>query len=167
MKTRSVVTAAALLAAPVACNRLGPSGFWTRHHADLIVFQENHQGPWGGHRVIHWAHAKASTFTEASARAFAERNGWKFVDSTPVLASELRTWVVRPNSMVFVLFGRDDQKLCLQFPRHIHTNSIVLKFETGWVRVEPGTGQSSPAHGYVQIDEEGKSMAVYHLWGEA
>lgn len=35
---------------------------------------------------------------------------------------------------------------------------------TGWIRVEPGTEQTRDATGYIQIEESGTRMAIYHLW---
>ena len=37
---------------------------------------------------------------------------------------------------------------------------------TGWIWVEPGTEQTRDATGYIQIEESGTRMAIYHLWGE-
>jgi hypothetical protein len=53
-----------------------------------------------------------------------------------------------------------------ELPRHIREASSVYTCKTGWIRVEPGTGISTGALGYVQIDKTGTRMAIYHLWGE-
>jgi hypothetical protein len=53
-----------------------------------------------------------------------------------------------------------------RFRRHIQDDSVVLRCETRWIRVDPGTNASSPAFGYIQIDQAGRRMAVYHKWGE-
>jgi hypothetical protein len=52
------------------------------------------------------------------------------------------------------------------FPRRISDDSVVSECKTGWIRVEPGSDQSSDALGYIQIEESGARMAIYHLWGE-
>ena len=62
-------------------------------------------------------------------------------------------------------FGRDNERQCLEFPRHIADDSIILKFDSNWMREDPGTNQMTPAYGYVQINKEGSAMAVYHFWG--
>jgi hypothetical protein len=150
----------------MSCSHASPAGFWTRYCNNMIVFNTSDQGPWGGSRVIHWSSPKMAAFYEQAVRAYAEENGWKYIDSVSVTSAELSTWVSQKDKKpYFVLFGRDNEYLCLKFPRHIMTDSVILKFESGWTREHPGSGEMTPAYGYIQINKEGTSMAVYHLWG--
>jgi hypothetical protein len=53
-----------------------------------------------------------------------------------------------------------------RFPRAIKSDSLVSRCKSGWIRVAPGSGVESDAHGYIQLDVAGRRLAVYHLWGE-
>jgi hypothetical protein len=82
----------------------------------------------------------------------------------------MNTWL-EGNRPVFPLFsGEPASKISgsgLYFPRHISEDSLIVRCETGWIRVAPGTDKSSPAFGYIQVSDDGSQMAVYHLWGDA
>jgi hypothetical protein len=52
------------------------------------------------------------------------------------------------------------------FPRWFSGPVKLYKFRTGWVTIEPGTGNSNEENGFVLINSDGTEMAVYHLWGE-
>ena len=67
-----------------SCSYTSPADFWTRYKNDLIVFNTSDQGPWGGSRVIHWSSPKAAAFSVISIRAFAEKHGWKYVETISV-----------------------------------------------------------------------------------
>jgi hypothetical protein len=54
----------------------------------------------------------------------------------------------------------------LEFPRHINGDSIVYECYSGWMRVEPGSAIGRDAFGYIQLEQSGTRMAVYHLWGD-
>ena len=58
-------------------------------------------------------------------------------------------------------FGKTTRKTCW-FRGQIK----VFKFRTGLVTIEPGTDNSIEENGFVVVKEDGKEMAVYHLWGE-
>ena len=54
-----------------------------------------------------------------------------------------------------------------EFPRHIAGDSVVLKFDSRWMREDPGTNEMSTAYGYLQLCKDGRQMIVYHLWGNS
>jgi hypothetical protein len=54
-----------------------------------------------------------------------------------------------------------------QFPRHITGDLVVLKFNSGWMREDPGTNEMSTAYGYAVLSKDGRQLAVYHLWGNS
>ena len=124
------------------CSRLMPAGFWTSYRADLISGSFSDQGPWGGTRWVLWTAQTAGTFTTKDVMEFAGAEGWKCSSAGNDLP--------------------DVQGM----PRHIREASDVFACSTGWIRVEPGTGETSDSSGYVQIEKSGTRMAVYHLWGE-
>ena len=51
------------------------------------------------------------------------------------------------------------------YPRHIEGACIVLVFDSGWIREDPGTNETSTAHGYALLSEDGRKMAIYQFWG--
>jgi hypothetical protein len=150
---------------------LGPAGFWTAYRPDDIVEKNSDQGPWGGSMWIHWAAASPSAFDLGEAVRFAEGNGWTCGEPETYPAARLSTWMHLGRPVFPLFFGEPDGGTIdagnAEFPRHILHDSLIVRCETGWMRVAPGTGDSSPAYGYIQISAEGSLLAVYHLWGEA
>lgn len=172
MRTSIAIRLSCILAALsvlVCCARLAPAGFWSTYHADLIVRKHSDQGPWGGSRWMHWEAPAPGTFTTADAVRFASSHGW--VCQSPVLysAGRMSAWRLSGNPVFPIHSGPADhspERLAEGFPRHIEGDSFVVPCDSDWIRVEPGSGVSTAAPGFIQVDRSGARMAVYHLWGE-
>jgi hypothetical protein len=61
---------------------------------------------------------------------------------------------------------RPNNDVVARLPRFIEDDSSVIACKSVWTRVEPDTGKTTSALGYIQINARGTSMAVYHVWGE-
>ncbi len=156
-----------------ACRSTTPAGFWSNFHNDLLIKNLSDQGPWGGHRAMHWQSDKQQTFTAKDVLAFASSKGWIFTDSSYFTSLEVKRWV-NTGSDVFPLSydgfhasvsGVNNMKN-LDFPRWIYSDCTVFSFKTGWVVYEPGTENSTEVNGFVLLSQDGKEMSVYQLWGE-
>ena len=157
-----------------ACARLAPAGFWASYRPELIENKSSDQGPWGGARWIQWASDKPGTFVEGDVKEWATDNGWTYCDRTEYPAQVVATeWRFSDGRRVFPLLDRHPELLPtggsssfgVQFPRHMAGDLIVLRFDTAWMREDPGTNEMTPAYGYVVLGEEGRKLAVYHFWG--
>jgi hypothetical protein len=140
----------------VGCHSLTPSGFWKGYRSDSIVKQFSDQGPWGGERWILWQAVTTEGFSEADAQRFAVGHGWKFLERVEVSAASIGT---------SSLFKKESDLARENFPKLISGESVVLKFESGWMCEDPGTNEMSTAYGYVQLSKDGRQMVVYHHWG--
>ncbi len=113
---------------------------------------------------MHWESNRA-VFTLEKVKKFAKENGWEYVDSVVIPADTLAKW----KEGGFKFSYTDDfwegysNKL---FPLKIVSNSKLLRFKTGIIAVEPGNANETDVNGYVLVSDNGKQMAVYHLWGE-
>lgn len=150
------------------CGKASPAGFWTSYQRNAILNQASDQGPWGGSRWIHWLGNEPDSFRLGEVRKFALKNGWTCEEPNPYSADRMESWVGRNGPVFPMFFGEPGSQYPENdnFPRHILGDSIIVRCETGWIRVAPGSGESSPAFGYIQIASDGRRMAVYHLWGE-
>lgn len=136
----------------VACKFVrGPAGFWKTYESDLIVQKESDQGPWGGERAITWHSDSPGTLTFDNASRFAASQGWKLVERAHYDGGA--------GNVPFV------QQIKSMRPEFLRTPSTIGRFETGWIREEPGTEETSPAFGYVQVSDDGTQMYVHHFWG--
>jgi hypothetical protein len=168
------MTACLVLAevATLSCNSMAPAGFWRSFQKAFIVSQKSDQGPWGGWRWVEWRSDRPGTFRESNVRDFAERNGWKCSDRSEYSAQELATWHGRRRPIFPLLYPIDRGPTYYvdveRFPRTISVDSVVLKCDSGWTRSDPtGTAPSLvTAYGYIHISNDGRQMAVYHMWGE-
>lgn len=172
-KSSSRRACASLLLVTVAlgCGRLTPPGFWVSYRSELIHHKFSDQGPWGGSRSIFWMSPAPGTFRASDAIRFAASSGWSCGNPVRYSAAEISAWRYAGRPVFPLLFGSADHApndaSVLDFARYISEHSLVVECKTGWIRVEPGTGHERNAFGYIQIDERGTRMAVYHLWGEA
>jgi|SRR5579875_2928516 len=154
-----------------SCNKATPAGFWKNFKKDLLVKNISDQGPYGGHRAIHWKSDKTNSFTSNDALDFARKNGWTLIDSSAFNSDQTNKWTYN-NKAIFPLTntGFSDTQLndahLTDFPRWFGGQVSVYKFKTGWVTMEPGTDSSIEENGFVVINRDGTEMAVYHLWGE-
>ena len=64
-----------------------------------------------------------------------------------------------------LVFGGDDVHT-KDLKRHIVGDAVVIKCDSGWTKVDPGSGNSSAAYGYILLNNDRSKMAVYHFWGE-
>jgi hypothetical protein len=147
------------------CNRLTPAGFWKSYRSNFIVYKTIDQGLWGGDRVIHWVSEKAGTFSEEETLEYAKKHGWVFLERIELSSGELEKWKGFRVKQVFILINGSVNYDNDSFPRHISEDAVLLKFDSKWIREDPGTGQTSTAYGYVLISKNGQKMAIYHRWG--
>jgi len=174
MRTNFNAILAACLVGACACGPVGgPARFWKGYQSDLIVAEQSDQGPWGGWRWLQWRAGSSGVFQESAVRAFAERNGWEFVRRDEYTAKALEAWAAFKGQPIFPLLYPMDHgpqyfPASERFPRHISSDSVVLKYNSGWMRSDPvGPGADLMiAYGFIHVSKDGREMAVYHLWGE-
>ncbi len=170
MRTRTSARVAGVLlvaASLAACRSLVPAGFWKGYRSNLIIKQESDQGPWGGHRWICWDSPNSGTFSESDAKQFALDHGWKFLVRVEVPANALTRPTDTQPQAVSSLFHPGYDQARQDFPAYITGESVVLTFDSGWRREDPGTNETSTAVGYLQLSRDGRKMLVYHLWGNS
>lgn len=97
--------------------------------------------------MLRWTACDSVRFSRDGVRAFAERHGWKLIDEVDVEIAAREA-------------GSGNT-----YPRFMSVPSMVLRFDTGWMREEPGSGEMSRAVGYVQVARDGSSMYLFHFWG--
>lgn len=165
---RAVAIAAFVIV--LGCARASPAGFWTTYRPALIRDKYSDQGPWGGVRWIQWTSPTPGTFQAAEVLKFARTKGWSCKEPVTYSANQLRLWTFAARPVFPLHFGpadhRPDSQEVLKFPRSIADDSLISECQTGWMRVDPGSGKDKAALGYIQIDLAGRQLAVYHLWGE-
>lgn len=155
----------------MSCNKIMPAGFWKNYENHLLVTDISDQGPYGGHRAMHWENVRANIFNSKNAIDFAISNGWVFVDSSKFESSEIENWQYS-NQPVFPLShtgfdsSSSNNSTHSDFPRWIVLKLHVYKFKTGWITINPGTDDSMDENGFIVISNDGSKMSVYHLWGE-
>jgi hypothetical protein len=148
-KKRYVLLAIAAVVVFQSCRvARGPAGFWKLYRPEFVVSQHSDQGPWGGERQIEWRTANVRTFSFAEAKAFAERQGWKLLAQTRYESPPLVAPAAKPHE-----------------PHFLPIPSTVGRFDSAWIREDPGSGDASTAFGYVQVSDDGTRMYVYHFWG--
>lgn len=172
MRTRARTTATSLAIAATsltACNSLTPCGFWKEYRHDAVVAQFSDQGPWGGHRWIQWSSPSADEFSAAGVTEFAESHGWKRVDTKHYSAEEVSNWVTNRGPVFPLIYenqGMSFNVYCDRYPRAMDGPLTVIRFDSRWIRVPPGTGEGETAFGFVLISDDGRQLAIYHAWGE-
>lgn len=154
----------------LSCNKAVPAAFWEDFPEGALVENISDQGPYGGHRAMHWQAKKTGAFTPHSILRFAETRGWKLQDSLQRTKQQLLSWRYdsRP---IFPLahegFTETVSTATFQdFPRWIETDATIYRFKTGWMAIEPGSDLSTEENGFVIVDQTRSAMSVYHLWGE-
>ena len=155
-----------------SCNRMQPAGFWIDFDKAWQREHINDQGPWGGHRAMHWSTNQEGTFDTNRIISFAAANGWTLVDSTLHKVDDMKTWRYRAQT-IFPLDHKGFRSLVESanstyehFPRWIDTDALILWFKTGSVSIQPGTDDGNEVNGFVMVNRTGNKMTVYHLWGE-
>lgn len=156
----------------ISCSKTEPSNFWTEFDNELITSHQNDQGPWGGHRALHWIATNQNEFNSNKIIDFASKNGWTLVDSSKFKKDDVKSWIYI-NKPIFPL-SHEGFKPKLPstistynyFPRLITSDLSVFRFKTGWVSIVPGTNDTNEINGFVLINDKKNEMEVYHLWGE-
>jgi len=126
----------------LGCNKMAPAGFWKNFDSKHIVENISDQGPWGGHRAIHWKNL-TGRYNDADVIKFASRNGWSLIESEYV---------------------HDMDSYHHLFPMWITNGGMLYKFDSKWIEVDADTNKT--AYGYVLISSDKTQMSIYHLWGE-
>lgn len=153
-----------------SCDKAMPTGFWRDYKNELIKEDVSDQGPWGGHRAMFWKSKTENEFRTKEIIDFAKENNWVFIEKKNVKKEELESWTYN-RELVFPLNHEGMQSgsgtpSYADFPRWLNDDLELLKFKTPWIVVEPGSGESSDAYGYVLINNKGNEMSMYHMWGE-
>jgi hypothetical protein len=130
-----------------SCNSVGTGSFWLNFNDSSIKSQFLDHGPWGGTTIISWKF-ETDQIDEYQIREFAEMNEWFFITTS----KEFK-------------FPHGDN-LPKEIEKCIQNDFLILTFKTDWILVEPGSGDTFDALGYVFINPNGKEMTVYHVWGE-
>jgi hypothetical protein len=170
MANKSFILLAVFLAF-ASCNKAEPSGFWKNYKAEFLQKNISDQGPYGGHRAMHWKADKTNTFNSGNIVDFSQKNRWILVDSFEFTQDQTNKWTYNGKA-VFPLTstGFCDTSLndahLQDFPRWFGGQIKVYKFKTGWVTIDPDTNNSIEENGFVLLSNGKKEMAVYHLWGE-
>jgi hypothetical protein len=101
---------------------------------------------------------------------FANSKGWVCREPVTYSAEQVRLWLYDGKPVFPLHFDAPDRPptnySVTHFPRNIDGDSWVTQCDSGWTRVEPGSGSAETAFGYIQIEKSGLRLAVYHLWGE-
>ena len=149
-----------------------PGGVWDKFETELRIKKESDQGPWGGVRSYYWKSDTKGYFDKERMSDFTSSNGWSLVDSIKYEKEEIRN-LNKSNGPSFTIqvgpFETDassDVFLEQDFPRWISTGLTLYRFKTGIVIFFPGTDSSTELNGFILVSDNGKEMAVYHLWGE-
>jgi hypothetical protein len=152
-----------LTALATSCSNTTPAGFWTNFHKDLITSKISDQGPWGGHREIHWESNNVNTFSPNEILDFANKNGWVLADSISFTADSLTRQTNSENE-------NNDYTINILIrevlPKWKGSDIKVFIFKTGWIAVEPGNTGETDKNGFVTLNSNGTELIVYHLWGE-
>jgi hypothetical protein len=155
----------------ISCDRKAPTGFWKNYKTDLLVKIISDQGPYGGHRAVHWKSEMPLTFDTKKVLDFAAKNGWTLTDSSAFDQNQTKKWTYN-NKEIFPLSSRGFNDTIKNistysyFPRWFGGQLKVYKFKTGWMTIEPGTDNSIEENGFVLLNQDKSELAVYHLWGE-
>ena len=155
-----------------SCSSLTPSGFWKSFDRKNLIKEISDQGPYGGHRALYWQTSTPNYFNLTEIISFANKNSWTLVDSSKFTGQEIEKWkfynkyLFPLSSNGFVPTDTIYNSWFDDFPLQIKGDITVYKFETGWTKVNPGTGETTNAFGYVLLNKEKNQMTVYHLWGE-
>lgn len=154
-----------------SCNNLIPTAFWENFESDYIIENISDQGPYGGHRAIHWRTESKKTFKSEKIIAFAKENGWTLTGIEKFNPESMKDWEENGKS-VFPLTSQGfkpeliEDNISKDFPRWINSDITVYKFKTNFVTIEPGTDNSIEENGFVIINKDENEMSVYNLWGE-
>jgi len=154
----SIVILAMLLP---SCAKLTPASFWKSFQKKLIVKYESDQGPWGGHREIHWKATGTKTFEIQNVLDFAKKNGWVLAENLPFKLDPSHYENENDAYLHEILRNTIYRKWASE------DVSTIYVFRTGWVCVKPGddsiyTGKT----GFIALSRDKKTLLLYHTWGD-
>ena len=156
-----------------SCDRDMPSGFWKIFDEKSIVKNESDQGPFGGHRIIHWETSIPGTYNQKTIIDFATSNGWNVTDTVEISKSDMVDW--HSNSkLIFPIYlngihkkwTKEDLRSYTAFERYIDSDLTIYRFKTDWILIYPGTDESTSENAYLLVDKNESKMTLYQLWGE-
>lgn len=148
-----------LLNTIASCN-LMPGSFWKILYKDDIVHHISDQGPWGGHREIFWRAENSTRFSKEKVIAFAETNGWKFVDSITRFSSHSKKWYVSDKEVTAPFQNA-------YFDKWVRRDMNLLRIDSKWIiESEAGSGEFVTAYAYVLFSDDSNEMIFLHVWGE-
>lgn len=160
---KNILTILILTVLVTSCNKTTPAGFWTSFHKDLILTKSSDQGPWGGHREIHWKSETNSTFTDIDIIDFANENDWELIESVSFSVDTL-------NQNSFSNLKNDDYSIDILKERILEKlesrDNKILVFKTTWLAVEPGNARETFENGFAILNSDGTELKIYHMWGE-
>lgn len=169
-KIKHILTIFSLTVLVTSCSEQTPAGFWTDFHKDAIVTKNSNQGPWGGHREMHWKSSTPNTFTDKELIEFGNKNDWKFLDSVSVSTDTLSKNSFSGTKESFSRLKNDSYSLYLLFenilPNLKSNKNKILVFKTNWLTVEPGNTDETYENGFAVLNSDGTELKIYHLWGE-
>ena len=144
-----------------SCTVIGPARFWTSYHKELIEKHDSDQGPWGGHRNIHWKSNSEKKIKTTEFLNHAKRNGWELTDSLLLASISLQYDRNKIGDYMYDLI----RETVLHEWKLKDVNMIYV-FKTGWISVEPGNFRETEKNGFIGISNDRKALFVFHKWGE-
>ena len=144
MRTLKLIFISALL---TGCNSVIPANFWFNFKSGDITKKFSDHGPYGGTTTANWQ-LTGEQLTTYELIHFAEKHNWKYLSTEtefnfPYEANQLE-----------------------DLGNYLTDYHDILTFKTNCIIVEPGTGESFDALGYVFLNAERTKMTVFHRWGE-
>jgi hypothetical protein len=120
---------------------------------------------------MYWRSKRTYLFDSRKVIEFATENGWTLVDSMRFCKEQTSKWEYS-GLPVFPLTFKGFSNMSLrdgissEFPRWFDGNLAVYRFKTGWVIVEPNSGDVTDVNGFAVLSEDRTKLAIYHLWGD-
>lgn len=142
-----------------SCNKSTPAGFWKNYKNKFILNNNSNQGPYGGYRAMHWKANQINTFSVNDVLDYANKNGWKLLDSLRFNQSQTDKWVY-DNKAVFPLTSQGFSESIINnselnnFPRWFDGDLKVFVFKTGWLLFQPGTDESTEENGFIVLNKK-------------
>ncbi len=163
MTTKQILAILCLIVIVTACNKTTPAGFWTDFHKNLILTNSSDQGPWGGQREIVWKSKINHIFTDIELIEYANKNGWKLIDS---ISFSFNTLTKNSFSKLKVDDYSHDILKESVLSRLKTNDKKLLIFKTSWLTVEPGNKRETYENGFAIINSDGTELKIFQLWGE-
>jgi hypothetical protein len=155
-------------------DHLRPGSFWTEHSSANRTELSEEYGGYGGHVVAHWKAEDVGTFLREDIEDLATDHGWTLVDTHEVPETVVRHWVDGGEPYFPLWFDGFQMDVTApdylvplnRFPLWMHSDLVLLEFETTVILIKPGTDEVTEKNGFVLLSQDGSEMSVYFLWGE-